>query len=77
MIIVGAISLVAIFMMIVMLLILYFRRGKKKLPPADVIPEVSKTKITILSSLNSVDLVFIRTSNLLHTYCFKHYFNIL
>lgn len=40
MIIVGALSCVAIIMMVIMLLVLYFKRGKKKLPPADVIPEL-------------------------------------
>lgn len=40
MIIVGAISAVAILMLVIMLFVLYFKRGKKKLPPADVIPEV-------------------------------------
>lgn len=41
MLVVGALSAVALLLMVVMLLVLYFRRGKKKLPPADVIPEVS------------------------------------
>lgn len=41
MIVVGSVSAVAVLLMVVMLFVLYFRKGKKKLPPADVIPEVS------------------------------------
>lgn len=41
MIIVGAVAFMAILMMVIMVLVLYFKRGKKKLPPADVIPGVS------------------------------------
>lgn len=41
MIVVGSVSAVAVLMMVIMLFVLYFRKGKKKLPPADVIPEVN------------------------------------
>lgn len=47
MLVVGALSAVALLLMVVMLLVLYFRRGKKKLPPADVIPEVSATRVGV------------------------------
>lgn len=48
MIIVGAVSSIAILMMIIMLFVLYFKKGKKKLPRADVIPEVSNNLIYFL-----------------------------
>lgn len=41
MIVVGSVSSLAVLMMVIMLFVLYFRKGTKKLPPADVIPEVS------------------------------------
>lgn len=45
MIVVGSVSSVAVLMMVLMLFVLYFRKGQKKLPPADVIPEVSRFDI--------------------------------
>lgn len=45
MIIVGAVAFMAILMMVIMVMVLYFKRGKKKLPPADVIPGVSTTQL--------------------------------
>lgn len=41
MITVGAISVLSILIIIIILFVLYFNKGKKKLPPADVIPEVN------------------------------------
>lgn len=40
MVVVGAVSLLAIIMMIIMIMVIYLKRGKRKLPPADVIPDV-------------------------------------
>lgn len=44
--------MIAIFIMVILLLVIYMRRGKKKLPPADVIPEVSV--ICILINYSSI-----------------------
>lgn len=51
MIVIG-IAVIAIFIMVILLLVIYMRRGKKKLPPADVIPEVSV--ICILINYSSI-----------------------
>ncbi|XP_063704901.1 irregular chiasm C-roughest protein [Culicoides brevitarsis] len=39
MVVVGAVSLLAIVMMVIMIMVIYLKRGKRKLPPADVIPD--------------------------------------
>lgn len=46
--IVIGIAVIAIFIMVILLLVIYMRRGKKKLPPADVIPEVSVISTLII-----------------------------
>lgn len=58
MIVVGSVSSVAVLLMVVMLFVLYFRKGKKKLPPADVIPEVSAAR-----SVQRVFCVFYRRTD--------------
>lgn len=44
MIIFGAMLSIAVLMLFIMLFAFCFKKGKKKLPPADVIPEVSSYK---------------------------------
>lgn len=45
MIIFGAMLSIAVLMLFIMLFAFCFKKGKKKLPPADVIPEVSRLLI--------------------------------
>lgn len=49
MIIFGAMLSIAVLMLFIMLFAFCFKKGKKKLPPADVIPEVSSLNSFVYS----------------------------
>lgn len=64
MIIFGAMLSIAVLMLFIMLFAFCFKKGKKKLPPADVIPEVSS-----FNSFSCIvnDFIALHFANVTHT----------